>query len=142
MKKCGKCRKLKSLDNFYLRKSGPRAGEYYEKCKECMKLRGRTYYHVNRDRQLPLAIKRTKEARVLKRSFLDKFKNKPCADCGKVYPPFVMDFDHRERNDKISEIAHMAGRNWSLENIKKEVEKCDLVCANCHRIRTYANMPS
>ena len=107
-----------------------------------MKLRGRKYYQDNRERQLPLAIKRTHESRLLKRNFLDKLKDKPCADCGKKYPPYVMDFDHRERNDKISEIAHMAGRNWSFEKIKKEIEKCDLVCANCHRIRTYAVKPS
>jgi len=139
MKLCSKCNNAKEFSSFYIRKSGPRAGEYYEKCKECMKFRGRNYYHANRERQLPLALERRNKARRLKRQFINTLKNKPCADCGNFYPPYVMDFDHRD--DKIADIAYLTTRNWSLEKIKKEAEKCDIICANCHRIRTFANKP-
>ena len=137
MKNCSKCNKPKKLADFYKRKTGKRAGEYYEKCKECMKARGREYYRKNRNRQLPLALARRHKAYQLKRVFINKVKDRPCADCGIKYPYYVMDFDHKSNKDKIAEVAYMSTRNWSLEKIKKEIQKCEVVCANCHRIRTF-----
>jgi hypothetical protein len=46
-----------------------------------------------------------------------------------------MDFDHREGEEKAGTIASQVC-NWSWEKIKAEVAKCDVVCSNCHRIRT------
>jgi hypothetical protein len=102
-----------------------------------MKLRGRDYYHKNRKRQLALALKRRHRAYLEKRKFLTKAKAVPCADCGKRYPFYAMDFDHKQYSGKIKEVGYMVSRNWSLEKIKREVKKCEVVCANCHRIRTY-----
>jgi len=102
-----------------------------------MKSRGRKYYHDNKERQLPLAMKRTRKARLLKRKHVDSLKKVPCYDCGIKHPPIVMDFDHREPNDKIVEVAKAVVANWSLDRILDEVEKCDIVCSNCHRLRTY-----
>lgn len=61
---------------------------------------------------------------------------RPCHDCGQTFPPFVMDFDHRDPSDKKYTISRMY--DHSNETIDKEIAKCDLVCANCHRIRTFA----
>ncbi len=140
MKTCSSCLKAKKLSFFYFRKSGPRSGTYYEKCKDCMKLRGRTYYHTNKDRQLPLAVKRRSRAYTAKTTYLMRVKDIPCMDCGVRYPFYVMDFDHRDRHAKILNLSAMVKRNWSLEKIKNEVNKCDIVCANCHRIRTYKGL--
>lgn len=137
MKYCSFCKKnLNELD-FYVRKTGKRAGQIYEKCKNCMKVRGRYYYANNHDRQLTLAIKRRHKAYLEKRSYLNKVKDKPCMDCGTKYPFYVMDFDHKKGERKINDVAYMVTRNWSLQKIKEEIIKCDVVCANCHRIRTY-----
>jgi len=135
MKTCRKCLIEKSLTEFYRRRSGKRAGSYYSKCKLCMRIRGRDYYHKNRYRQLALALIRKKKSYYLKRAVVNKLKDKPCADCKKTYPHYVMDFDHNDDNDKVGDIAHML--SFSLETIKKEISKCDVVCANCHRIRTF-----
>ncbi len=105
-----------------------------------MKVRGRRYYHQNRDRQLPLALLRRHRLYVEKRRFLCEAKNRPCPDCGKRYPYYVMDFDHRNPRDKVRSVAYMVSRNWSLEKIKKEVVKCEVVCANCHRMRTFRRL--
>src|SRR3989344_5030928 len=137
IKKCSKCLNKLNISDFYFRKRGPRAGSYYEKCKLCMKIRGRTYYHQNHDRQLKLALIRRHRAYREKREFLIKTKNVPCSDCGIKYPFYVMDFDHQIVKDKIKEVSYMFTRNWSLDKIQKETEKCEVVCANCHRIRTY-----
>lgn len=137
-KRCSKCGLDKPIKLFYCRKSGPRSGEYYERCKECFKERGRKYYHQNHERQLHLALLRKQRYKKERREWLYKIKRKQCADCGKIYPPWVMEFDHKEGDLKIASISHMALRNTSnFETIKKEIEKCDLVCANCHRQRTY-----
>jgi len=137
LKICSKCKISKSFPEFYLRKTGKRAGEYYEKCKECMKARGRSYYHVNRERQLSLALKRREKYRQLMRELLVEAKNKPCMDCIKSYPHYVMDFDHRNGEQKIREVARMIIGGWSKTKVLEEIEKCDLVCSNCHRIRTH-----
>lgn len=71
-----------------------------------------------------------------RRAKLDEFKKgKPCQDCGNVFPTECMDFDHREPTQKLFQIGqHHASFSW--EKVLKEIEKCDLICANCHRIRT------
>ena len=58
----------------------------------------------------------------------------PCLDCGKKYPHYVMHYDHLR--DKMGDLAHMVQRE-SLTRILAEIEKCELVCANCHAIRTH-----
>ena len=64
---------------------------------------------------------------------LRKLKDAPCMDCGNRFPPECMDFDH-VRGVKAFEISRAAAR--TEEAVRAELAKCDLVCANCHRIRT------
>jgi len=61
-------------------------------------------------------------------------KDKPCADCGNKFPYYIMDFDH-VRGNKKGNISEMIHHKRSI--ILDEIEKCDIVCANCHRIREY-----
>lgn len=84
-----------------------------------------------------------------KQSYLDKNKNyrqlirnyvkdmkesSPCLDCGVKYPYYVMDFDHLENKEFSIHYLSATGRIGAL---KKEIKKCEIVCANCHRKRTY-----
>lgn len=69
------------------------------------------------------------------RAFLQAQKSRPCADCGGTFDPVCMDFDHRPGEVKLFGIAHGASRK--LDKVIAEMAKCDLVCANCHRIRTH-----
>ncbi len=136
-KYCPKCNLTKETSEFYQRKTH-RSGEYYEKCKDCFKNRGRNYYHQNHDKQLKLALIRKEKYRTERRIWLARLKDKPCCDCGIKYPPHVMDFDHRDSDIKIGSISWLAFHDTAnLEKIILEIEKCDLVCANCHRMRTY-----
>ena len=66
---------------------------------------------------------------------LAALKARPCADCGVQYPPYVMDFDH-VRGEKLFNVSAKAG-SMARERRDAEIAKCDLVCANCHRIRTH-----
>lgn len=58
----------------------------------------------------------------------------PCMDCGNTFPSIAMDFDH-VGNDKIDSISTMCRTPVGLTKLKAEIEKCELVCSNCHRIR-------
>ena len=58
-----------------------------------------------------------------------------CVDCGNLYPWYVLDFDH-VHGKKVANIGQMLNY-FSVEDILKEVAKCEVVCSNCHRIRTY-----
>ena len=73
--------------------------------------------------------------------FVISLKQKPCMDCGVQYPHYVMDFDHRDRKTKLTTINRMVNyHSFSQEKILEEMTKCDLVCANCHRVRTYCRV--
>jgi hypothetical protein len=62
----------------------------------------------------------------------------PCMDCLTFYPAECMDFDHRPEEVKYAGVGHLVAGRYSWNLIEKEMTKCDLVCANCHRIRTKA----
>jgi len=68
--------------------------------------------------------------------YVQESKNKPCTDCGGTFPLECMDFDHiPERGEKEFNICWSYARQ-DIENLKLEIDKCEVVCANCHRIRT------
>lgn len=61
---------------------------------------------------------------------------RPCYDCGGMFSPEVLDWDHRPGTGKRFGLSKMKDRQ--IETIWAEINKCDLVCANCHRTRTAA----
>jgi hypothetical protein len=71
----------------------------------------------------------------LTKFMVDLHKAAPCVDCGERYPAQVMEFDHRDSAVKVADVATLARRSQPSIAFD-EISKCDLVCANCHRIRT------
>jgi hypothetical protein len=72
------------------------------------------------------------------RAWLHEQKSAPCADCHHKFAPCAMDFDH-VRGEKSFNIGSTRGSfdsERSRERVLEEIAKCDLVCANCHRVRT------
>lgn len=61
-----------------------------------------------------------------------------CADCGYREHAVALDFDHRPGELKLASVAHMKQGSW--ERISREIAKCDVVCANCHRVRTLTRL--
>jgi 5-methylcytosine-specific restriction endonuclease McrA len=70
------------------------------------------------------------------REYIDEQKRKPCADCGGAFPTIAMDFDH-VNDDKVQGVARMMRTVVALAALQREIDKCELVCSNCHRVRTY-----
>jgi hypothetical protein len=58
-----------------------------------------------------------------------------CADCGYRGHPAALDFDHLPGFEKLKSVGSMTGCAW--EDIEAEIAKCDVVCSNCHRVRTW-----
>src|SRR5689334_902136 len=129
-KRCGRCGKVRLLKFFNKR----RENQLQAYCQDCQKAANQSHYLNNKQSHLEKAYKRRAHLRQL----INETKSKPCADCGISYPFYVMDFDHREdKNFAISQ----AWRSRSWSTVLAEIEKCDVVCANCHRLRTYSRNP-
>jgi len=64
-----------------------------------------------------------------------EYKGGKCFDCNNEYPQCCYDFHHIDPNIKDSTIAQITGRQF--ENIISELDKCVLLCSNCHRIRHF-----
>jgi len=92
----------------------------------------RKHYYNNKDQYL----ERNKIQRHKITLWVKKYKeSRPCMDCNIFYPACVMDFDHRDPKIKTKAVSKLLG--YSFKRVKEEISKCDLVCANCHRIRTH-----
>lgn len=77
-----------------------------------------------------------KKIRERNREYVRKIKESgPCTDCNEYYHYSQMDFDHID--SKKHSIASLANSEASIKTIKIEIGKCDLVCSNCHRFRTW-----
>lgn len=142
MKKCSICGFEK--EDFYIRKNGTLRSD----CKDCFKKRikenyikknkeirasKKLYYQQNFDN---INFKRLK-IRNDKLEIINQFKKDACCDCGKIFPNCVMDFDHREPQNKKAGISKILNSRYSVTVLLAELQKCDLVCACCHRNRTY-----
>ena len=75
----------------------------------------------------------------VRESLLEFLSQKECLDCGEN-DPIVLDFDHRDRPTKFKAIHQMLSGHYSRASVLKEIDKCDVRCANCHRRKTYAQL--
>lgn len=66
-----------------------------------------------------------------------KLKARPCTDCRRRLPHYVMQYDHRDSTSKIAAVATLCRNTRSWERVESEIAKCDLVCTNCHAERTW-----
>lgn len=132
MKKCSKCNKTMDENNFRIRKD---TGDLNAKCIDCIKLYKRYYYQKNKEYIVSKSVKRTAKIRKETRLWLNDLKNAPCKDCGKKYPPYIMDFYHIEQ--KENDINFYIRYGCSKSKLINEIKKCEIICANCHRERTY-----
>lgn len=137
-KRCCRCRKKKPLTTDYFnRKVGTRDG-FQGICRLCSASNSKFHYAAN-PAVYKLRVKARRQA-VLER--VRNLKKLRCSDCHRKYHPVCMDFDHRDPALKSGSVATLIHRGTSFEKILKEIEKCDLVCSNCHRLRTFIRVSS
>lgn len=129
-KRCGGCGRRKPLSAFYVKH--PTRGTRQSYCITCFAERHKRYYQNNKR----YYIEKKKRLRATLIADVNAMKCRPCADCGQVFPHYVMDFDHRDPTTKIECVARLVAAGQRSQCFR-EIAKCDLVCANCHRIRTW-----
>jgi hypothetical protein len=117
----------KRYDKIYWKK-------WYTKNKKLKKKRNKTYfkkyYKKNRKKLIAKAFTKVKPRKLkIKKTIIDYKKNNPCR-CGES-DPRCLDFHHL--HDKEFEISQMVRDGISLKRIMTEIDKCEILCANCHR---------
>lgn len=128
MKTCPRC--LQELPYSSFAKNNSKPDKCQSLCKECRVLYTKEHYIKNKQKYISKA--RNYEQKLKDYVYLIK-KSAVCADCKYSYHPCQLDFDHLK--DKEFEIS--LGFKSGLNKLKKEIAKCEIVCANCHRLRTY-----
>jgi hypothetical protein len=125
---CSICGNIRQEDEFYWRNKSRDIRMRY--CRYCQHEFSRQHYQVNKSRY----FERNERRRLKHVELISKAKSLPCADCKREYPFYVMEFDH-VRGEKRENLARMA--TLGLSAILKEIDKCDVVCSNCHKERTW-----
>jgi hypothetical protein len=146
-KTCIKCKIAKELTEFHVRTKNKDGRS--NTCRICRSLeaadwrkqyeekhgeaQGQQYRKTHLEEQA-----KSKGARVLRNKLLIlQEKYRPCMDCKQRFHPVCMDFDH-VRGEKVASVCQLVNQGASIEKVQAEIDKCELVCANCHRIRTHA----
>lgn len=94
------------------------------------------HYEANKEKIKARSKKKNIENRKRNKSYIQFVKSlSSCVDCGEDNP-LVLEFDH-VRGEKKSNVSDMGNQSYSLKTIQKEIDKCEVRCANCHRIATY-----
>jgi hypothetical protein len=126
---CGATRPLAEFNYKSIRK-----GLRHARCRECTREQVLMHYQAHQPYYLQKARKRKVRITREQREWLLKYLLlHPCVDCGES-DPRCLDFDH-VREKKLCSISRMVG-NYGWETIEREVKKCEVRCANCHRKRT------
>jgi hypothetical protein len=100
------------------------------RCKLCHNIYTRKHYQENKKYYADKRIRQVAKVN----EWVRKYKtDNPCTDCGKFFHYCQMDFDHLD--DKEFSVAMIKS---SIARVKKEIAKCELVCSNCHRLRTFS----
>ena len=125
---CTKCKRELPIENF--RWKNKANNKRHSQCKECQSKQEKQHYKESLTRKKSVI---STQQNMLERNtaFLNEIKSCGCAKCGdkRLY---VLDFHHKDKALKDGTINHFR-KSASLENLKNEVDKCIVLCANCHR---------
>lgn len=131
MKTCSRCTEAKPETEFY--KQHTAKGTMYRQswCKTC----SRTAAAINAkkpENQKKIQERRRQHYAKIK-AFMYSYKDQPCFDCHQTFPPEIMDFHHiKKKSFKVSSAG-----SRSLKELKREIDKCVVLCPTCHRLRHY-----
>ncbi len=143
-KLCPMCKVSKPITEYSV--SGNRVAGY---CKPCAAVKQRAYYAANKEKCIAQAMARrngkdrAREIEVTRQRMRDRkkeavaYKGGKCEDCGGVFLECAYDFHHLDPTKKDFNVGAKLGKGMTIDTVKVELDKCVLLCANCHRIRHY-----
>jgi hypothetical protein len=130
LKKCYKCKKEKELSNFS--NNPTRKDGLNDQCRECYSVYRKEWYKKNKVTHTNNVKDRNEIRRSENQARIWRYlSNHPCVDCGET-DIVVLEFDHVADN-KVNNVSALLGGSYSWETIEREIAKCEVRCANCHR---------
>lgn len=124
---CSKCEKDKPETEFHRQRNGR-----FPWCKACRKSYDKNYHSKSRD----LVLVRKGKIRERNRRFIvDFLSDKACETCGED-DIRVLDFAHRDSSTKKFNVSEATRLLYGLGTLQNEIDKCKILCANCHRRET------
>lgn len=138
-KRCYDCGQLKPVEEF--NKNKVKRDGRNSQCRECYLKYAKRYYKANK-KECVLRAKEGNRARRLKtlKWISDYLDTHCCVDCGEANP-VVLEFDHVRGKKKI-QVKYAAHAAYSLKAIEEEISKCEVRCANCHKLRHFKERQS
>jgi|SRR5271157_5348777 len=130
MKSCNQCKRTD------VKFSSRGHGKFHTICQLCQREKSNQHYHANKSAYKKRSLEYRRSKRDEARRLIDEARSKPCHDCEQQHPRWRMELDHRDPSKKTRCVSEMVG-SYTLQQIAREIEKCDAVCANCHRDRTF-----
>ena len=129
LRRCGRCQQSLPTTSFARYGNG-----HQSYCRVCQREYDSEWYRANRARR-KAKVRVDRESHV---EWMNSLKEGiPCIDCGRIYPTYVMEWDHLPDSVKSLVLSDARRAAFSKERILAELEKCELLCANCHRERTF-----
>jgi len=124
---CSRCNQEKEITDFPYKNKDKEIR--HGACSECWKIIRKTSYDKNKETTLIRNKKNKKKGR----DWFTEYKSQlSCKTCGENHPA-CLDFHHKDPSKKDVEVSKIVSNTFSIEYIMKEIEKCDILCANCHR---------
>ena len=147
-KRCSRCKTTKAVADFCGDKS--RQDGLQPICRPCAKTvreerkvshpgeqrKAYTKWYAKPENVAKASAANVNRARDRAHRLIAEFKSNPCMDCHQSFISAAMEFDHRPGTEKKFNLNYRVLGRFALEAVMDEITKCDVVCANCHRIRT------
>ena len=96
-------------------------------------------YHLNRDSKVNVS-KKMRHEHGSELEAIQAYKERMgCIDCERDYPHYVLEFDHLPEFKKFGQVSHIL-KKYGPDKAWEEIAKCDVVCSNCHKLRTNARL--
>ena len=125
-KTCGTCNRVLPVEAFYIARGKP-----CSICRKCEYQRVKSGAYYNSQKRKDNIRKRNDAIRVM----ITEYKmQRGCCKCGYKNHPAALEFHHLDKATKTKKLTHTV--NNSPAFVKTELDKCVVLCANCHRIET------
>jgi hypothetical protein len=123
--KCSECSIEQPDSNFAWRNKSK--GIRHKICRKCQSTYSKKHYRNNKEKKIIQRIIRRRKIR----EWFKKYKSTlQCEECGEDYPACLVFHHISNKDDNIGNLIRLG---WSKERILEEIDKCEVLCANCHR---------
>lgn len=124
---CSTCREELPISKFSYRNKKLKKLSY--NCMKCNSEYGRKHYASNKEKY---ETKKKDRLHRLREEFLSAYPDLKCKMCGEN-EQVCLDFHHKDPTEKETTISRARAHGWSMERLQKEIDKCEVLCSNCHR---------